>query len=605
MKIIDKMISARSSGQPFYSFEYFPPKTEAGLTNLYARLERMAQYEPLFVDITWGAGGSTADQTLGIAKTIQGYFGVDVMMHLTCTNMPKAQLEQALDEAYQGGIRNILALRGDPPHGQGDWEAEEGGFSYGHELTAHIRKRFGDEVGIAVGGYPEGHSEAPSRSQDILYLKQKVDAGADFIITQLFYDIDEFARFVKECRAQGIDCPIIPGMLPITNVDRFLRFTGFCNTKVPERLRRDLEPIRHDDQKVQAYGIAHMVEMCRDLMDLGVDGFHFYTLNLETSVLAILHQLGLAEERRVRRTLPWRPSTLPDRSQEMVRPIFWSNRPKSYTARTAGWDDFPNGRWGDAQSPAFGDLNEYYLIRQGLGVMAKKEDLVSSLGEPASEEEVFSIFKGYCEGRVKRLPWCEQELQPETEQIAPKLSMLNQHGFLTINSQPQVSGVSASDPLVGWGDPRGVVYQKAYIEFFVRESLLKELIEELKKEPSITYQAVNRKGRVLTNASPQMVNAVTWGVFPDQEIIQPTIVDAQVFMIWKDEAFDLWERDWVLRYPESSPARSVLGRMCQEYYLVNLVENDFLKGDIFKAFERCLIKKRPRKAGASSVELRG
>jgi len=202
MKIIDK-INALGEEECFYSYEYFPPKTPAGVTNLYARIDRMAATAPLFVDCTWGAGGSTSDLTLEICKTVQEYMGVDIMMHLTCTNMAVDTLYSALKEAKATGIQNILALRGDPPHGK-EWTKCEDGFANAVDLVKFIRKEHGDYFGIGVAGYPEGHEQAESYEKDLEYTKEKIDAGADFIVTQLFYDVDAFIKYVADCRKIGI-----------------------------------------------------------------------------------------------------------------------------------------------------------------------------------------------------------------------------------------------------------------------------------------------------------------------------------------------------------------------------------------------------------------
>lgn len=207
----------------FYSYEYFPAKTEAGMENLLERIERMGTTNPLWVDVTWNAGGVTSDITLDLCSHIQNYSGLDVLMHLTCTFMTRVQVEEALDKARDLGIRNILALRGDPPRGATDWVRTEGGFNYATDLVKFIREKYGDFFCIIVAGYPEVHLEATSREDDLKHLKEKVDAGADAIITQLFYDTDIFFKWVDDCRAIGIEIPIIPGLMPILGYDRFHR----------------------------------------------------------------------------------------------------------------------------------------------------------------------------------------------------------------------------------------------------------------------------------------------------------------------------------------------------------------------------------------------
>lgn len=586
MKIIDKINERLEQDRPFWSFEYFPPQTEAGLQNLYARIERMALLEPAFVDLTWGAGGSTSDRTLEISANLQKYFGLDVLMHLTCTNISVEELDEVLDRARDAGLRNILALRGDPPRGTNEWERAEGGFRYGYELVEHIRNRFGDEFCVGVAGYPEGHPEAESKDACTGYLKHKVDCGADFVITQMFFDVGEYLEFLDRCAEHGIDCPIIPGLLPIQSYDRFRKFAKFTGVKVPDAVEEALEPIKQDDAAVKDYGVELCVEMVQELLEAGVPGFHFYTLNLQSSVTRILQGLELTNGFRAERQLPWRPSTHPARREEDVRPIFWSNRPKSYLARTADWDDFPNGRWGDRRSPTFGTLNDYYLLRRGIGMAERDEKLREAYGEPRTPAEVFEVFARFCAGELDCFPWVDGELQAETRRISDELVQLNRAGYLTINSQPPVDGADSEDPEVGWGGPGGRVYQKAYLELFLSEDRLEAFLREVGDFPTIGYQAVDVAGEVRSNLEPGCVNAVTWGVFPDREVIQPTVMDCQSFLAWKDEAFQIWIDSWASLYEEGSPSRELLREIHDHYWLLNLVENDYVDGDIFAVFRR-------------------
>lgn len=210
-----------SNKRQYYSFEYFPPKTDQGVDNLLDRIERMGKTNPFWVDVTWNAGGVTSDITLDLCCHIQQYSGLDVLMHMTCTYMAREKIIESLDKAKQLGIRNILALRGDPPRGATDWVHNENGFNYAVDLVKFIRKTYGDFFCIGVAGYPEVHLQAPSPSVDIQHLKEKVDAGADFIITQLFYENSIYYKWVADCRSAGIDCLIIPGIMPILGYDRF------------------------------------------------------------------------------------------------------------------------------------------------------------------------------------------------------------------------------------------------------------------------------------------------------------------------------------------------------------------------------------------------
>ncbi len=561
MKIIDKIYDYQRQGKPFFSFEFFPPKTEAGLQNLYARLDRMAGMEPCFIDITWGAGGSTNETTLTLSKNAQLFFGLDVMMHLTCANMSEEGLRAALDHARDAGIRNILALRGDAPAYVPAGELPASFIDNSVDLIKWIRKIYGDTFSIAVGGYPEGHPDAPNKQQCVEYLKQKIDAGADFILTQLFFDLNEYHGFLNRCKEVGITCPIIPGILPIISFERFQKFTEFTQIKVPDAIRRALEPIRNDDEKVRAYGVNLCVEMSQALIRMGAPGLHFYTLNLESSVTDVLNDLKLKDDCRSRRSMPWRASKVDTRKKEEVRPIFW----------------------GSSFSPTFGDLNDYYIFRRGKDP-AIAESRRKIWGEPKNETEVSEVFTNFCLGKINWIPWCETPIQIETGRIVKQLVRLNETGFLTINSQPQVNGVASDDQEVGWGGPGGFVFQKAYVEFFCSRAKLDQLMERAEQFPSITYHAVNARGETFASHKDRTITAVTWGVFPGREIIQPTVVDSESFMIWKDEAFELWLNEWRSLYAPKSPAWNNLTSIHDEYFLVNVVENNFVTGDVYRIF---------------------
>jgi len=334
-KIIDILSKENKDAAPFVSLEYFPPRTAEGVKNLYARMERMkTTLEPSFTDVTWGAGGSTADLSMEIALQAHNT-GHIANLHMTCTNIansqdPKKDIEAALTQAYQGGIRNIVALRGDPPAGQEEWKAAEGGFTCALDLVKFIRNEltFGKELGVSVAGYPEGHPNAISKVDDVskltateqlrssefdgvtyacldadyqkelAYLKEKVDAGADFIITQMFFDADVYIQFVKDCRAIGIDCPVVPGIMCINAYAGFVKMTKFCKTRVPPALRQTMEELNAlpegASDAIKQFGIEFGVEMCQKLMDGGAPVLHFYTLNLEKVVYGVMDGLGLS-----------------------------------------------------------------------------------------------------------------------------------------------------------------------------------------------------------------------------------------------------------------------------------------------------------------------
>lgn len=596
MKIVDKLTHAAEDGKPLFSFEFFPPRTEEGVENLFERLDRMASYGPAFCDITWGAGGSTADVTLDIATKMQTAICVETMMHLTCTNMPVEKLHHALNQVKKAGIMNILALRGDPPKGQDEFKAIEGGFSCALDLVKFIRKEFGSYFGITVAGYPEAHPDGivddPEQMQknywaDIQYLKQKVDAGGEVIVTQLFYDVDLFLKFVKDCRSVGIEAPILPGVMPILTYNGFKRMTGFCKTHVPAHISDTLEGIKDDDDAVKKFGVQVAVDMCRRILDAGVSpGIHLYTLNLERSAVAILEQLGLLDTSALtqRRVLPWR--SVPQswqRAAEGVRPIFWANRPRSYLSRTADWDSFPSGRWGDARSPAYGTLSDYQFMRRHTSSAARRERALSAWGDaPADVDDVTRVFTRYWQGEISVLPWSELEgHHVDAGAIRPQLCALTAAGLLVINTQPHVNAAPSDDPQFGWGGPGGYVYQKAYVEFFASPQRVAQLLPALQANRSITYMATDAAGRVQSNLQPEGVDAVTWGVFPGKEVVQPHVVDRASFAVWSAEAFDLWLSEWGALYEDGSPASRLLRDMHDTWSLVCVVDNDYVQGDLF------------------------
>ncbi|KAI0564155.1 Methylenetetrahydrofolate reductase [Gracilaria domingensis] len=556
----------------------------------------MTTVEPLFCDVTWGAGGSTSDLTLELSGNIQKYLGVDVMMHLTCTNMPAGKVLEGLEGAKARGIRNILALRGDPPAGK-EWTKCEDGFEHGTDLVRFIRANYGDYFGICVAGYPEGHPAGfldgkISMEDEMAFLKEKVDAGADFIITQMFYDVDTFLGFVRDCREAGITVPILPGILPIQNYNGFKRMTGFCKTLVPQAIHDAMEPIKDDDLAVKEFGIRLGVDMCKRILKSGLcPGIHFYSLNLENSVMGIIDQLNLIPRTESIRSLPWRPATVDKRRNENVRPIYWANRPKSYLDRTSTWDDFPNGRWGDNRSPAYGDLADYHLLGGGgWASAAQKTEAAKLYGEIKDFDDVAFVFTRFQKGELKRLPWSEtEELATETSVISAPLLWLNRNGLLTINSQPRVNAAPSGDVTVGWGSNGGYVYQKAYLEFFAKPEVVDALFEAATSFPSLTiYAALAGSNELRTTAKQKSTCAVTWGVFPDREVVQPTVVDPDSFLVWKNEAFNVWTNVWADLYEESSPSRPVLKELRDSLYLVNVVDNDYVGGDIFAIFKTLL-----------------
>lgn len=296
-KAADILRKNAAEGKTSFSFEFFPPKTDAGVEKLLASMAEFKRQGPVFVDFTWGAGGTTSDLTPSLCQKCKD-LGLIVNMHLTCTNMPQGKVKEALDKCKEVGITNIVALRGDPPAGQ-EWKASEDGFTCALDLVKYIRANYGDYFCLAVAGYPEGHPDrigASGKCEDaaaeMAYLKEKITAGGDFIITQLFYDTQGFLDFVAKCRAEGITVPILPGMLPFTAYGGFQRMTSLCKTVVPEELKARLEAVKEDDAAVKQLGIDVTFEQCRKILDSGLTHIHFYTLNSTYSTFEVMKQLG-------------------------------------------------------------------------------------------------------------------------------------------------------------------------------------------------------------------------------------------------------------------------------------------------------------------------
>ena len=273
------------------SFELFPPKTSKGMELLDENVRRLQQFEPSFFTCTYGAGGSSQGTTLEVLRRVREITNLPVASHLTCVNATVAQLEKYLDEAKSQGTDYIVALRGDPPQGSERFEATEGGLRYANELVELIRSTFPD-FGIAVAGYPEVHQEAPDASTDLDNLKRKVDAGADVVITQLFYDNSDFYRFREACAAAGIGVPIVPGILPVTNFKQALRIASMCKATIPESLQAAMNTSDDPEQQFKI-GVEHARKQTIDLVDNGVDGIHYYVLNKSDAAAALLDGLQM------------------------------------------------------------------------------------------------------------------------------------------------------------------------------------------------------------------------------------------------------------------------------------------------------------------------
>ena len=278
-----------ANGQPTVSFEFFPPKNEEGWRSLYQTIEQLKPLRPSYVSVTYGAGGSTRAKTVELAGKIQNEIGIDVMAHLTCVGHTADEIGGILDQLAANNIENVLALRGDPPTG-GPWVKTPGGFEHADELVSYARGHAANFF-VACAGFPEGHPQCLNLRRDLQHLKAKVDAGAQAIVTQLFFDNNDFLRFRDECRAVGIQVPIVAGIMPIGNVSQIKRFVTMCGAKIPHRLLTKLESLEANPDDVYKAGIEYAANQCRDLIFHNVDGLHFYTLNKSPATVDIVRQL--------------------------------------------------------------------------------------------------------------------------------------------------------------------------------------------------------------------------------------------------------------------------------------------------------------------------
>ncbi|KAK1922997.1 methylenetetrahydrofolate reductase-domain-containing protein [Papiliotrema laurentii] len=609
---------------PFHTLEFFPPRTEAGFVNLLDRIQRLASGPlppPLAISVTWGAGGSTADRTMELAEEASK-LGLDVILHLTCTNMPKEKVDSALKRARDLGIQNVLALRGDPPRSEEystTLDPEPDFFQHADDLVRYIRKEYNDWFCIGVAGYPTPHVDSESPEMDLHWLKQKCDAGADFIITQLFYDVQGFEQWVRSCRDFGITQTIIPGMMPIQSFSSFRRLVNLTKCPVPDNILRDLEPIKSDDAAVKRYGAQLATAMVSRLIANNVvPGVHFCTLNLEKSVRTILENLGwpsvqqrnahpspvsrhnrLIEEDadvKLASSPPKNPilSISPSEASQLAQ---WglashalppapkkgfgnvgggSGTPQGMTGEDS-WDEYPNGRFTDVRSPAYGEIDGW-----GSGLKITAAQALKEWGTPHNYSDISGLFTRYLHSdpSTPTTPFCDLPLSPETATILSHLLALNELQYWTVGSQPAVDAVKSEDPVHGWGPRGGYVFQKAFVEFFVRKDEMEKIQARLaeRKDADISFYASNKQGDFRTNTGEEAVNAVTWGVFPGQEIVQSTIIEATSFLAWKEEAFDIWT-EWSLLYPRLSPARKLLEEIAGECWLVSLIHHDYKDTD--------------------------
>jgi methylenetetrahydrofolate reductase (NADH) len=279
-----------ASGRPTISFEFFPPKTDAGFASLFQTIDELHPLHPSYVSVTYGAGGSTRRGTVDLVIRIQRQLGIRAMAHLTCVDHTAEQIGSVLDELWNGGIVNLLALRGDPPAGQTQFTAAAGGFGHASDLAKFARGRHDFTIGVA--GYPEGHPQCLNRTRDLEMLKLKLDNGGRFVVSQLFFDNADFYRFREAAGKMGINAPIIAGIMPMTNAAQIKKFVAVIGAKIPHPLLLKLEAAESDPVAVAALGVEYAVAQCRDLLANGVAGLHFYTLNKSKATVEIVRAIA-------------------------------------------------------------------------------------------------------------------------------------------------------------------------------------------------------------------------------------------------------------------------------------------------------------------------
>ena len=294
MHIKDVLASQKTS----FSFEFFPPKTEEGFANLFSNIRELTPLNPSYVSVTYGAGGSTRDRTHDLIKRISKETALTVVSHLTCVGSTKDEIKSILTSYQEIGLDNILALRGDPPRDNNNYQVPANGFPYASDLVKFIKEEF-PNMCIGVAGFPEGHPEMPNRLKEIEYLKAKVDAGADYIVTQLFFDNRDFYDFCERCELAGINVPIVAGIMPITTVEGMVRMAELAaGARIPGRLLKAVARTSNDEY-VEKVGIHWATEQVRDLLDNDVRGIHFYTLNSSSATLKIYESLGVTNSNQL------------------------------------------------------------------------------------------------------------------------------------------------------------------------------------------------------------------------------------------------------------------------------------------------------------------
>ncbi|MCJ1278946.1 hypothetical protein MMC21_006767 [Puttea exsequens] len=558
--------------------------------------------------------------------------------------MKRKTIDEALEEAKVLGVRNILALRGDPPRqdeyrledevegGDGNPEDSNEEFTWAVDLVRYIRKVHGDYFCVGIAGYPEGHADqSHPTDQDPLHdlpsLVEKTKAGADFIMTQLFYDLNAYLKFEKMLREHDSGLfkrmPIIPGLMPLQSYEILARTTKLAHAKVPPELLNSLRGVKSDDEAVKRIGVealSNIVDGINQQKSQVPRGFHFYTLNLEKAVSALLDRCNLippdADESAIddasflpngingnighSRTLS---STDSAAAQQLTKNSHRGSSPTRFipantnpTSREAIWDDYPNGRFGDARSPAFNPPLSY----SPTSLTVTPTQAIQLWGMPTTHAEISNLFTSHLSGLAPlKLPWSESAtLSPETALITDELTALTKRkGYWTIASQPAVDGLPSTHEIHGWGPPGGFVFQKAFVEFFVPSSTftstLKPRLDALHADGEISYYAGNSALDYQSSESDSAVHAVTWGSFAGKEIATATMVEEVSFRAWVEEAFGIWG-EWGrcvgeagrVRRVEREGARRCVGflrGLREEVWLVNVIGHGYREpGSLWK-----------------------
>ena len=585
---------------------------------------------------------------------------------MTCTNMSRRVIDEALKYAKELGIQNILALRGDPPRedeyriNSSDFEGSEE-FSSAADLVRYIKRQYGSYFCIGVAGYSEGHSDESHPAQqdpraDMPYLLEKVRAGADFIMTQLFFDHAaylSYEKLVREWEGGAMrDIIVIPGLMPVQSFAVLKRTSDLSHARIPPEILGKLVAVKSDDERVKQVGVdilSSIIDEIDSTPSPHQRGFHFFTLNLEKVVSLILERCDLVPEidddeetvleestsplphgafDGVRRPSSRRPSSPHNHLNSVSRTTSSLEPPSRATTlaimhgigslgREATWDDYPNGRFGNARSPAFGEIDGY-----GPSLHLSPAAARAKWGLPTSRADISRLFLTHLRGELDQLPWSEGPLNAETRVIQPQLcALIEKRGWWSIASQPATDGVKSSDPVFGWGPPGGFCFQKAFVEFWIpshdwhnilKPHLLKDEIEgrvswyaassphattrnsSFVDEPDGTLLNGLSNGNVTAqpngrgqkeeeeddeddpdfpfeSSSPaSAVDSVTWGSFPGKEIVTPTIIEEMSFRAWAEEAYGIW-REWERCYPVGSESRRVIAGCREDVWLVNVI----------------------------------